>query len=159
MSSQFAKGKLKLIKESLAAKDWAAVQKQATSVAQLRVGLPTRVSTKANTKLGFSQRPPRLRAKQLQWVSLMTDSLPITGPPRGLERSTGDADAWANRSVSLPTNRLADACFSHLHCSTRTSSTRLRRATRRLSRMHPPNRSHDRLVPTARVHRDSRHEG
>ncbi len=34
MSSQFAKGKLKLIKEGLASKDWAAVQKQATSVTE-----------------------------------------------------------------------------------------------------------------------------
>lgn len=30
--SAFAKGKLKLIKEALAAKDWPVVQKQATSV-------------------------------------------------------------------------------------------------------------------------------
>lgn len=37
--SAFAKGKLKLIKEALAAKDWAVVQKQATSVAHS--GLPS----------------------------------------------------------------------------------------------------------------------
>lgn len=46
MSSAFAKGKLKLIKEALAGKDWAAVQKQATSVpgqAQ-QVGLPNPTS-------------------------------------------------------------------------------------------------------------------